>query len=94
MNGSIWRGCLVAAVVFSAVMVASGETASAGKLIDHIALTVNPRILNPVREKSSAGKMTLTAFYADGSQRVLKPSVAVITVRSGAGFETLPRDGG
>ena len=75
---------LIAGIVFSVALEAPGETATGGKSIDHIALNVAPKILNPVREKTAAGKITLIAFHADGAQRVLKPSDAVITARTKA----------
>jgi hypothetical protein len=75
---------LIAGIVFAVALEAPGETATGGKSIDHIALNVAPKILNPVRDKTAAGKMTLIAFHADGSQRILKPSDAVITARTKA----------
>ena len=73
---------LIAGIVFSVALEAPGEAATGGPSIDHIALNVAPKILNPVRDKTAAGKITLIAFHADGTQRVLKPSDAVITART------------
>ncbi len=96
---------LIAGMVLSIAPEAPGETATGGRSIDHIALHVAPKILNPARGKTAAGKMTLTAFYSDGSQRVLKPSEAVITPRTKVasgnvevaaveGDKVVPKEGG
>ena len=77
---------LVAVVVFFALLPARGEAAAAGRSIDHLSLRLEPKVLNPVREKNPTEKITLTAFYRDGSQRVLKPpSETVITAREPVG---------
>jgi hypothetical protein len=73
--------------------------------MDRIVLNVEPTILNPVRVKNDAGQITVTAFYSDGSRRVLKPSEAVITARSKVasgnvevatveGGKVVPKEGG
>ncbi|MEI7903309.1 MAG: hypothetical protein WCK89_23970 [bacterium] len=96
---------LIAGIVFSVALEAPGEAATGGPSIDHIALNVEPRILNPVRERNAAGKITLTAFYSDGTQRIIKPSEAVIAARTKAasgnvevatieGDKVVPKEGG
>lgn len=50
--------------------------------MDHIALTADKRVLHPVRDENDTVTLTLTAFYADGSQRVLPASEAVVTART------------
>ncbi len=96
---------LVAVVVFSALLVVRGEAEVSGRLIDHLSLKVEPKVLNPIREKNVTGKIAVTAVYRDGSQRVLKASEVVITARtkhaSGnvdvvaiEGGKVVPREGG
>ena len=78
---------------------------SGGKPIDHITLTVDRNVLHPTREPKATGKLTLTAFYSDGSHRSLRPSEAVIQARTKAtsgnvdvvaiqGDKVLPKEGG
>src|ERR1035441_6116383 len=52
------------------------------KALDHITLSIDKKVLNPVRERRVAGKLTVTAFYLDGSKRVLRTSEAMITART------------
>ena len=96
---------LIAVVVSSALLAVQVEADASGRSIDHLSLTVDPKVLNPVREKNTTGKIAVTAVYKDGSQRVLKASEAVITVRtkyaSGnvevvaiEGGKVAPREGG
>jgi hypothetical protein len=53
-----------------------------GKALERLSLTIDPKVLNPVRDGQGAGTLTLTAFYADGSQRKLLPSEAVLKART------------
>jgi len=65
------------------VVAAAQPTAlSADQPIDHLTLTVDRKVLNPVREPMARGELTLTAVYADNSQRKLEPSEAVIQART------------
>jgi hypothetical protein len=73
---------VIAGMVVPVALELPGEAAAEGRVIDHVSMQVESKILNPVREKNAAGKITLTAFYSDGSQRILKPSEAVITART------------
>ena len=52
------------------------------KTLDHLTLTVDRKVLRPVREPKTTAKLTLTGFYTDGSQRTLRPADAVITART------------
>ena len=52
------------------------------KTLDRIVLAIDRKVLRPVREGEGTGKLTLTAFYSDGSQRILRPAEAVITART------------
>ena len=72
----------VAVVVFSVVLAVRSGAEVSGRSIDHLSLTVEPRVLNPVREKNVTGKIVVTAVYRDGSRRVLKTSEAGITART------------
>ena len=88
------------------VVAAAQITALSGdKPIDHISLTVDRKVLNPTREPQATGELTLTAFYADKSQRKLAPSEAVVKARtkcaSGGvevvaieGNKVVPKEGG
>ena len=53
-----------------------------GDTMDHIALTTDKRVLHPVRDENDTARVTLTAFYSDGSQCVLPVSEAVVTART------------
>jgi hypothetical protein len=58
-------------------------SAQAGtKALERLTLSIDRKVLNPVREKKARGKLTLTGFYADGSQRALRPAEAVIKART------------
>ncbi|MCX6872788.1 MAG: endo-alpha-N-acetylgalactosaminidase family protein [Verrucomicrobia bacterium] len=50
--------------------------------LDHVTLTLDRKVLNPVRAGQATGKLVLTGFHADGSQRVLPPAGAAITART------------
>ena len=65
-------------------VVAAPPTAadSDAKTLTRLTLALAPKVLYPVREKQAAAKLTLTGFYADGSQRDVRPSEAVIRVRT------------
>ena len=52
------------------------------KTLERLTLSVDPKVLNPVREKKARGKLTLTGFYSDGSQHSLRPSEALLTART------------
>ena len=96
---------LIAGIVFSGALEAPGETVTDDQLIAHIALHVEPKILNPVRDKTATGKISLIAFHADGSQRVLRTADAVINARTKVasgnvevatvdGDKVVPKEGG
>ncbi len=55
---------------------------SGGKSLVRLTLSVDRKLLNPVREKKAAAKLTLTGFYSDGSHRVLRCAQAVIKART------------
>lgn len=78
---------------------------SGPKTLDRITLAIDRKVLNPVREKGATGRLTLTAFYSDGSKRTLRPSEAVITARTKSasgnvdvvtieGDKIVPKEGG
>ncbi len=50
--------------------------------IDHLALAVDKKVIQLVRTKNDSAALTLTAFYSDGTKRVLPPSSAVFTVNT------------
>jgi len=47
-----------------------------------LTLSVDRKVLNAVREPGISARLTLTGFYRDGSQRVLRASEAVIKART------------
>jgi hypothetical protein len=57
---------------------------SAAETLDRVTLSVDPRVLNPLRDNQATGKPTLTGFYSDGSQRTLALSAATVNVRTKA----------
>ncbi len=78
---------------------------SGARSLDHITLSIDRKVLNPVREKKAVAKLSVTAFYADGTSRILLPSEAQIKARtkkaSGgvevvtiAGDKVVPKEGG
>jgi lysophospholipase L1-like esterase len=78
---------------------------SGDKPVERIALTMDRKVLYPMREPKGVGKLTLTAFHADGSQRTLSPSEATIKARTKSasgnvevvevkGDKVLPKEGG
>ena len=73
---------LIAGMIFSVTLEAPGETIAEGRLIDHIALNVTPKILNPLRDKTAVGKISLIAFHADGSQRILRTADATLMAKT------------
>ena len=96
---------LVAVGLFFTLMTVRGQADGAGRSIDHLSLKIEPKVLNPVREKHATGKLTVTAFYRDGSQRTLKASETVLTARTKQasgnvevvainGGKVIPREGG
>ena len=52
------------------------------KTLDRITLSIDPKCLNPVRDQKATAKLTLTGFYTDGSQRLLRPPDATIQART------------
>jgi hypothetical protein len=73
--------------------------------LDRITLTVDRRVFYPTRDKKATAKLTLTGFYADGSQRTLRLSEAVIKARTKSasgnvdvvaieGGKVVPKEGG
>ena len=52
------------------------------KMLERLTVSVDRKFLNPVREPKATGKLTLTGFYSDGSQRALRPPEAVIKART------------
>ena len=87
-------------------LAANAVVANAGqKTLERLTLSVDPKVLHPVREKNARGKLTLTGFYSDGSQRCLRPAEAVIQARTKStsgnvevvtieGGQVVPREGG
>ena len=87
------------------VAAAQLTTLSGDRPIDHISLTVDRKVLNPTREPKATGELTVTAFYADNSQRKLAPSEVVIKARTKSasgnvevvaieGSKVVPKEGG
>jgi lysophospholipase L1-like esterase len=65
------------------VSAAPAKTMPAGPaVLTNLALSVDRKVLHPVREPGASARLTLTGFYADGSQRVMKQTNAVIKARS------------
>ena len=65
--------------------------------LDHVTLTLDRKVLNPMRAGQAAGKLILTAFYTDGSQRILGLAEAAITARTkhaSGNVEVVALDGG
>jgi hypothetical protein len=73
--------------------------------LDRVTLTVDKKVLQLVRKENTTGKLTLTGFYSDGSQRTLRPSEAAIKAKTKAasgnvevvtikGDEVAPQEGG
>jgi hypothetical protein len=60
------------------------------KTLERLTLSVDPKVLNPVRERKARGKLTLIGFYSDGSQRILRPSEAVIKARTRSASGNVP----
>ncbi len=105
---------LIGTVVLAALLTrgapASGQAPplavpSGAKPLERISVTIDKQVLNPVREKNASGRLTLTAFYADGSQRTLPCSAAVIKARTKSasgdvdvvmieGDKVVPKEGG
>lgn len=98
--------CAVALLCLSSLSAcAVGKLAAGPPSLDHIALSVDKKVIQLVRVKGDAATLTLTAHYADGTQRVLAPSEAAFTVKTKSasgnvevavveGFKTIPREGG
>lgn len=58
-------------------------SAQAGtKSLERLTLSIDRKVLNPVRAKKARGKLSLTGFYADGSQRPLRLAEAVIKAKT------------
>ena len=68
-------GLMLVLLSFSAAR-AEFRPGLAGIELDRVTLTVDRKVLNPVREKDATGKLTLTGFYSDGSQRTIPCSEA------------------
>lgn len=64
------------------MMSSNPSSASEGKSVERIVLTVDRKVLNPLREPEIRARVTLTALCSDGTQRVLVPSEATITART------------
>ena len=75
------------------------------KPLDRITLTVDRKVLNPVREQGAVGKLILTAIDADGSRRALPIAEVEIKARTKAasgnvevvtieGDKVVPKEGG
>jgi len=100
--------CLLALATCVALAPAKDEAKSAQSgrdALDHIKLTLDNRVLHPVRDKNDMATLTLTAFYSDGFQRVLSSSEAVITAKTKRasgnvdviaveGSRVIPKEGG
>jgi hypothetical protein len=52
------------------------------KNLDRIALSIDRKVLRPVRENGSMGKLSLTGFYSDGSSRSLPCSKAKLRAKT------------
>jgi len=59
-------------------------TSSGAKTLERIGVEIDPKVLTPVRQTNATGRLTLTGFYVDGSQRTLRPSEAVIKAKTKA----------
>ena len=70
-------------VVETRMAAASPVVAHSGqKTLERLTLSVDPKVLNPARDKKASGKLTLTGFYSDGSQHSLRTSEAVLKART------------
>ena len=54
----------------------------AGKIVERLTVSVNRKILNPLRDASPSAELTVTGFFSDGSQRTLRPPEVVLKVRT------------
>lgn len=52
--------------------------------MERLGIEIVPKVLNPILDKNAAATIALTAFYADGSSRTLRPSAATITAKTKA----------
>ena len=75
------------------------------KTWERLTISVDPKFLNPVRERNARAKLTVTGFYADGSQRVLSPPEVALKARTKSasgkvevvaieGDTVIPKEGG
>ena len=82
---------LLTSVMAMALCLFTVSTASLGanengnpgpKRLERLTVTVDRKVLNPVREKKTTGKLRLTGFYSDGSQRKLRPEEVTIEAKT------------
>ena len=52
------------------------------KPLERLTVSVDRKVIRPMREMSTAAKLTVTGVHADGSQRTLDPSEVVIRART------------
>lgn len=65
-----------------ALMWPAGPTQAAStraKTLERIGVAVDPKLLTPLRRTNTTGRLTVTAFYADGSTARIKGSTAALT---------------
>ncbi len=53
-----------------------------GKAVERLELALDRKTLNPLRGGQGTGKLTITAFYADGSRRTLSSSEVALKART------------
>ena len=85
---------------------ASPTTTQPGaKMLERLTVSVDRKLFNPVREPKATGKLTVTGFYSDGSQRTLRPPEVVSKARTKSasgnvdvvaieGDKIVPKEGG
>jgi hypothetical protein len=81
-----WFRLLLVAMLLAdggGLAVAGPVAAPAGeKRLERLELSVEPKVLNPIRSRRVSGKIIITGFYSEGSQRRLRPWEAAVSAKT------------
>ena len=72
----------LACLIFGILAISASTARSESKPLDHLVLSIDRKVLNPLHNKTASGKLTLTGYHQDGSHRTIPFSSAILTAKT------------
>ena len=72
----------LACLIFGILAISASTARAEPKPLDHLVLSIDRKVLNPLHDKTASGKLTLTGYHQDGSHRTIPFSSAILTAKT------------